>query len=122
MSFPQRRFVEAGATPQELARFQGEYDALSPDAQEARAAELAGVAEGDLVELLALSRETAAGEEGESEPGPEPDTVLGVVDPPAVDDGEDEAEDESTDASTDAAKGTESAPDPEPETNAAKSK
>lgn len=100
MSFPQRRFLEAGATDAEVAVFQDEYDRLTEVAQIARAAQLASIGDGDLADLIALYREDAAqdpdpaGERDASDPEPDPDTVLGVVSPPAVADGADEAEEE----------------------------
>lgn len=58
VSFPTTRFLEAGATPQELAAYQAEFDSLDERAQQARSDELAAIATGDIAELLALHRET----------------------------------------------------------------
>ena len=57
MAFPAGRYSEAGATPDEVARLQAQFDALSEPVQQATLDRLAGVAQGDLLAELETLRE-----------------------------------------------------------------
>lgn len=79
--FPRDRFQRAGATPDEIQVFADEYDHLPLDAQQSRDQEMAGISDYDIADLLTHYR--GQEEPVESEPEPEPPTILGVVEPPA---------------------------------------
>ena len=73
---PVDRLQRAGATPQEIAQLQGEYDALSPAGRETTDARYGRVAVGDIIEHLASLRDAGhfAGtpvDPDEDEAGPE---------------------------------------------------
>lgn len=94
MDFPRLRYEQAGATVQEVQDLIARFNSLPEGAQQSELDRIAGLAEYDLVDELAARR---ASEGEEAEPGSEPETVLGVVDPP-TDQGQDQAEEGAADA------------------------
>jgi hypothetical protein len=73
--FPARRFAEAGATPQEIDRFQARFDAASPEIQQAQLDVLAGIATGDIAGMIEYERLAAGEAEGEAVVQPEAEAV-----------------------------------------------
>jgi hypothetical protein len=71
--FPASRFIQAGATPAQVAQLQADFDALPPAGQQSYLDRVGGLAVGDLVELV-----DALGTEPEEEPGEEPDALTGT--------------------------------------------
>lgn len=51
--FPASRFIQAGATPDQVARLQADFDAMPADAQQSYLDRIGGLAIGDLAELVA---------------------------------------------------------------------
>jgi hypothetical protein len=96
MDFPTQRFQEAGATPEELQKLEAAFAALPENIQAQRLEYYAGLASYDLTQVLEAARaqegvdgtlEGPVGEpagEGEQDGAEgQPETVLGVTEPPA---------------------------------------
>jgi hypothetical protein len=70
MPFPASRFRRAGATPDQVAQLEAEYDALDPIGQAALEARLVPISDYDIAEQFLAEPEAV--EEPEPEPDPDP--------------------------------------------------
>lgn len=86
MDFPAQRYTQAGATPDELAALEARFSELPAAAKESELERIASISDYDLaaeLEQLRAAEDPPSDELGGADGQGEPETLQGVVEPPA---------------------------------------